>query len=116
MGIVRVEGIQLRAYHGCMEEEATVGSNYIVDVVVDADFTEAAKTDDLSKTVDYVDIYNIVKKEMDIRSKLIEHVAQRIADSIKKNISRVLSVSVTVKKLNPPIGGFVEKTSVTIQS
>jgi len=116
MGTITVEGIQLRAYHGCMEEEAKVGSNYIVDVVVEADFTEAAKTDDLSKTVDYVDIYNIVKKEMAIRSKLIEHVAQRIVNSVKKNISQVQSVSVTVQKLNPPIGGFVEKTSVTIQS
>lgn len=43
MGTITVEGIQLRAYHGCMEEEAKVGSNYIVDVVVEADFTEAAK-------------------------------------------------------------------------
>lgn len=51
---------------------------------------------------------------MAIRSKLIEHVAQRIATSIKQNISRVQTVSVSVKKLNPPIGGFVEKTSVKI--
>lgn len=115
MGKITVEGIQLRAYHGCMQEEAVVGGNYIVNVVIETDFTEAAKTDDLSKTIDYVDVYNIVKTEMAIRSKLIEHVAQRIVDSMKKNISRVFSVEVTVIKLNPPIKGYVEKTSVTVK-
>lgn len=115
MNIIRVQGIKLHAYHGCMQEEAKVGAHYVVDVVIETDFSEAAKTDDLSKTVDYVEVYEIVKKEMAIRSKLIETVAKRIVDSAKKNLHGIKTLEVTVTKLNPPINGYVENTSVTIK-
>ena len=61
---INIEGIKLYAYHGCLEEEAKVGGNYIVDVYITTDFTEAAKTDDLSKTIDYCAVYEITKAEM----------------------------------------------------
>src|SRR5437764_15075302 len=101
MGIIKVSGIKIYAYHGCLEEEALIECNYIVDVLIETDFSEAAKKDDLNKTVDYVKVYEVVKAEMAIRSKLIEHVAKRIADSLVKNISQIKAVNVTVKKLNP---------------
>jgi 7,8-dihydroneopterin aldolase/epimerase/oxygenase len=112
MGIIKVSGIKLYAYHGCLEEEAKIGCNYIVDVAIETDLTEAASKDDLSKTVDYVRVYQIVKSEMAIRSKLIEHVAKRIADKLKKNISQINAVEVKVTKLNPPVNGEIESASV----
>ncbi len=115
MNKVIVEGIKLYAYHGCMEEEARLGGNYIVDVIVETDFNEAAKTDDLSKTVDYVAICEIVKAEMAIRSKLIEHVGKRIVDRIKKELKGILKVKVKVTKLNPPINGVVSSVSIEIE-
>lgn len=111
-----VEGIRLYAYHGCMDEEARVGGNYIVDVTIEADLSEAAKTDDLSKTVDYCEVYEIVKAEMAIRSKLIEPVAQRIINSLKKKFTTLQHAEVKLTKLNPPINGDVEKVSVVIHS
>jgi dihydroneopterin aldolase len=78
-----VEGIKVFAYHGCLEEEAKIGTHYTVDVWMETDFSEAAKTDDLTKTIDYVTVYDIVKKQMAIRSKLIEQVGQRIVDELK---------------------------------
>ena len=111
-----VEGIRLYAYHGCMEEEARIGGNYIVDVTLEADLSVAAKTDDLSKTIDYCEVYEIVKTEMAIRSKLIEQVAQRITNSLREKFTTLQHAEVKLTKLNPPINGDVEKVSIVIHS
>lgn len=111
-----VEGIRLYAYHGCMDEEARVGGTYIIDVTLDADLSEAAKTDDLTKTIDYCEVYEIVKAEMAIRSKLIEQVGQRIMNSLKKKFSMATHIEIKLTKVNPPIAGDVEKVSVVLHS
>ena len=116
MGIIKVEGIRLRANHGCMEEEAKIGGQYIVDVMLDTDFSAAAKDDKLSETIDYCDVYEIVKAEMAIRSKLIEHVAQRIIDKLKAKLTTLNYAEVKVTKLNPPINGDVERVCVIIST
>ena len=85
MGSIRVKNIVCYAYHGCMSEEASVGQQYLVDVEIRLDFSEAAKKDDLNKTIDYCDINRIVEEEMAIRSKLIEHVGQRILNRFKND-------------------------------
>ncbi len=114
MNKINIEGINLYGYHGCLEEEAKIGANYIVDVLMETDFTEAAKTDDLSKTIDYVTVFNIVKTEMAIRSKLIESVGKRIVDELKKEFDTLKKVEVKISKLNPPMNGNVEKVSIVI--
>jgi|ERR1700756_783052 len=113
--LIAVEGINVYAYHGCLEEEGLIGGNYIVDVYMHTDFTEAAKTDDLSKTIDYCAIYEIAKKEMAIRSKLIEDVAMRIHVAILNNFTRVQKARVRVTKLKPPMNGNVDKVYVEIE-
>jgi len=112
--VINIEGIKLYAYHGCLEEEAKIGGNYVVDVYMNTDFSEAAKTDDLLKTIDYCSVYEIVKMEMGIRSKLIEVVADRIFSHLKKEFPALLSLRVRVTKLVPPMNGDVEKVSVEI--
>lgn len=111
-----VEGINVFAYHGCLLEEAKIGTHYTVDVVMETDFSEAAKTDDLTKTIDYVIVYNIVKEQMAIRSKLIEQVGQRIIDKLKQEFSTLHKVEVKVTKHNPPMNGNVEKVSIVISA
>lgn len=110
--IINIEGIKLFAFHGCLEEEAKIGGNYIVDVSVTTDFSEAAETDDLEKTIDYCTIYEISKKEMSIRSKLIEQVCRRIHESIRLTFPQIISLKVKITKLLPPMNGDVEKVSV----
>ena len=113
MGVITVSGIKLYAYHGCMEEEAKIGSYYEVDVVLESDLSEAAKSDDLMQTVDYVAVNKIVTEEMAIRSKLLEHVAQRIITKLADNHPEIVSMEVNVAKLNPPIDGNVDRVVVT---
>ncbi|MBT8203999.1 MAG: dihydroneopterin aldolase [Eudoraea sp.] len=116
MGVVRVDNIRLYAYHGCLEEEGLIGSDYRVDVEVVADLDKASLSDDLKDTVDYVSLYNIVKSEMAMRSKLLEHVGKRILDRIFQELLPVYEAAVTISKINPPMGGDVEAVSVTLQA
>lgn len=113
---IAVEGIQVYAYHGCLQEEGLIGTNYTVDVLMETDFTTAAQTDDLTQTIDYVIVYQIVKKQMAIRSKLIEQVGQRIVDELKNTFATLKSLEVKVTKLNPPMNGNVEKVSIIISA
>lgn len=114
MNTILVEGINVYAHHGCLEEEGRIGCNYTVDVTMDTDFSEAARTDDLSKTIDYVTVYNIVREQMAIRSRLIEHAGQRITDALKNEFAGLQSLRVKVTKINPPMNGHVDKVSIII--
>ncbi|MDG1194937.1 MAG: dihydroneopterin aldolase [Polaribacter sp.] len=114
MGTIQVNNIKLYAFHGCLDEEAKIGSEYKVDVDVKADLKKSSKTDALIDTVDYVHLNLIVKEEMAIRSELLEQVAQRILDRIFKEISMVKKAKVSVAKINPPIGGNVEEVVIIL--
>ena len=113
MGVITVSGIQLYAYHGCMQEEAKIGSNYVVDVILEADLSLASASDELQHTVDYVSVNQIVTEQMAIRSKLLEHVAKRIIDQLSVHHPEIVSMEVSVSKLTPPINGNVERVVVT---
>jgi 7,8-dihydroneopterin aldolase/epimerase/oxygenase len=112
---INIEGIKLYGFHGCLDEEAKVGGQYTVDVYMTTDFSRAAKTDELSETLDYCTVYEISKKEMAVRSKLIEQVCQRIYDGILKEFSALKELHVRVTKHVPPMNGDVEKVSVEIK-
>ncbi|MBI4931781.1 MAG: dihydroneopterin aldolase [Bacteroidetes bacterium] len=114
MGKLFVEGMKFHAFHGCNPDEAKTGGDYLVDVTVDTDFTKPSSSDKLSDAVDYVAIYNITKKEMSVRSNLIEHVAQRIHDSLRKKFPSVNKIKVKVVKINPPVGGEAKSVSAVI--
>ena len=114
MGIIKVENIRTYSYHGCLEEEAKIGSEYRVDIEIKADLKKSSESDRLADTVDYVHLNLIVKEEMAIRSELLEHVAKRILDRILAEIPRVTKVKTAVSKINPPIGGDVEQVTIVL--
>ena len=116
MSTIRLKNIKIYAFHGCMLEEGQIGSDYLVNLKVRANLNKAQNSDDLLDTIDYVLLHKIVKDEMAIRSKLLEHVGKRIIDNILESISQVSTVNVTVAKVNPPIGGDVAEVSVTISA
>ena len=113
MGIIKVENIRVFAHHGCLKEETKIGSDYRVDIKIKADLQNSSKTDKLSDTVDYVLLNKIAKEEMQKPSKLLETVAKRMLTRIFSEEKLVKKATVSVSKLNPPIGGDVE--SVTIK-
>jgi len=113
--LIEVTGIELFAYHGCMDEESVLGGKYIVDIILNTDFTKSAETDHLVDTIDYVDVRNIVVEEMAIRSKLIEHVAYRIMTRFKAEFKTLITANIKVRKLGPPIQGVVKEVAVVIE-
>jgi len=112
LGKITVSNIKVYAYHGCLDEEGKIGSDYRVDVAIKADLRKSAISDELTDTVDYVHLNKIVKEEMAIRSKLLEEVVERILQRIMQEIKLVDKATVAVSKLNPPIGGNVEMVTV----
>lgn len=115
MGIIRLKNIRVFSNHGCLVEEAKIGSNYRVDLEITADLLQSAVTDELADTVDYVHLNKIVKEEMAIRSKLLEHVARRIIVRIFDELPLVSTILIEVSKINPPIGGDVEQVTIVME-
>lgn len=115
MGQIYLENIRTYSHHGCMKEETVIGSEYRVDLWVDADLTVASSSDDLKDTPDYVVLHKIVIEEMNIASRLLEHVAQRIINRIKFAVTGLDRIQVRVSKINPPIGGDVQAVSVLLE-
>ena len=112
MGIIKVENIRVFAHHGCLQEETKIGSDYRVDLKVEANLKTSAKSDKLTDTVDYVLLNRIVRDEMAKPTYLLETVGKRILDRIFKEAELVKKATVLVSKLNPPIGGDVEKVTI----
>ena len=115
MGIIKLNNIRTYSFHGCMNEEAKIGSDYRIDLEAKANFSIPAISDELLDTVDYVHLNKIVVQEMDIRSKLLEHVCNRIINRILEEIPMIQEIKVGVSKINPPIGGDVASVTVELQ-
>lgn len=106
MSTVRLTNAVFYAHHGVLQEEHRIGGRYEVDVAMDLDFEEAAREDDLTKTVDYERIYRLVQELVTTnRFYLIERLAYLIARKVLEVYAFVDAVEVTVRKPNPPVGG-----------
>lgn len=112
MGVIKVENIRLFAHHGCLKEETKIGSEYRVDLEVEANLRTSAETDSLSDTVDYVFLNKVIREEMFKPTHLLETVAKRILDRVFTEDKLVEKATVSVSKINPPIGGDVEMVTI----
>lgn len=115
MGKIILENIRIYSNHGCLNEEALIGSDYLIDLEIDADLSKSALTDELEDTVDYVHLNKIVSEEVLIRSKLLETVTERILQRIHLERPEITFAKVKLSKMNPPIGGNVEKVSIVME-
>ncbi|CEN34176.1 Dihydroneopterin aldolase [Capnocytophaga cynodegmi] len=115
MGQIILKNIRIHTNHGCLTEEELIGSDYRVDLKVKLNLEKSITSDELADTINYVHLNRIVKEEMAIRSKLLEHVAGRISDRIFKELIDAKKVIIKISKLNPPIGGDVEGVSIKIK-
>ncbi|MBO6576197.1 MAG: dihydroneopterin aldolase [Rhodothermales bacterium] len=105
-GVVRLKNAVFYAHHGVMQEEHRVGGRYEVDVAMELDFSEAAETDALDKTVDYELVYSVVRQVVtENKFYLIERLAYLIAHQVMADSALLSAVEVTVRKANPPVGG-----------
>jgi dihydroneopterin aldolase len=115
MGQIRLNRMEFYAYHGCYHEEQVIGNHFTVDIVMDTDMERASCSDDLCDALNYAEAYELVKREMAIRSHLLEHVSARILDRLFERFPQLDRAEVCVAKLNPPVGGQVQSVSVSRQ-
>lgn len=110
-----VTGLTLHAYHGVMAHEAKVGQTFGIDLELDVDLSEAARTDKVADTVSYDKVVDCASKAfLGQRFKLIEAAAGRIADDILKTFARVAAVKVTIHKPHAPIAATFSDVGVTL--
>lgn len=102
------------AHHGCFEQERAIGTHFRVDLWFETDTTRAEMSDNIADTVSYLEVYQVVKREMEIPSNLLEHVARRIGEGVRREFAAVSAVRVKVSKMNPPLGGQMDSVSVEI--
>ena len=114
MGLIQIENMEFYAYHGCYDQEQVVGNRFIVDLEISANLEKAALSDNIDDTLNYQNAYEIVKKQMNIKSRLLEHVAGRILDELLSRFTEIEKATVRVSKMNPPMGGQIERVSVTL--
>ncbi|WP_448528047.1 dihydroneopterin aldolase [Raineya sp.] len=115
LAVISLEEMEFFAYHGFYEEEQKIGNKYSVDVHIEANVSRAVYSDKLADTLNYEAVYQIVAEEMQKPTRLLEHLAQRIIDSILQKFSMAEKVSVSVSKFNPPVGGVCRKAKVFLQ-
>ena len=103
-GHIFVSNLRFYAYHGVEEQERRVGGDYVVNLNAKVDFTKALQTDSIADTVSYAALCDIIRKEMDIPSALLEHVAGRIAKTVEMEFPQIEELTISINKLNPPMG------------
>ena len=108
--------MEFYAYHGCFKEEQIIGTRFLVDLYLETDTAEAEKSDELADTVNYQEVYLLVKKEMEIKSSLLEHVGRRILNAVKESFPQVKSAELKISKMNPPLGGKINNVSLTLRT
>lgn len=113
-GTITLRGMRFFAHHGVGEQEKAVGNRFEVTLSVTCDMADAMSSDDLSGTVNYAELYATVEQEMAIQSQLLENVAWRIANAIKKSFPKVNGGTVTVTKVTPPFKCDIQGVDVTV--
>lgn len=114
MAKIRLEKMDFYAFHGCFAEEQAIGTHFCVDMELEVDTSKSQITDKLDDTVNYLSVYQTVKHQMAIPSKLLENVCERIANTVLDKFEGVEGLTVKVSKLNPPLGGKLAAVSVEI--
>ncbi len=114
MGIIEIEGMEFYAYHGHFKQEQVVGNKFLVNISIETNCTKAGISDNLTDALDYQKVYNLIKKEMDQKSFLLENICSRVLDKLYKEFENIEKATIKVSKINPPMGGQIKKVSVTM--
>ena len=113
-GYIHLRQVRFHAFHGVMPQERQVGADFLLDLRVGYPLQQAMQSDEVADTLNYAVLYDIAAREMQQPSKLLEHVAGRIATAIGQAFPQVTSIDLELTKQNPPMGADCEGASVEI--
>lgn len=115
MSKIFLEDVKIYAYHGVLPEENIIGTYYILNAELHTDLWKAAETDDLNDTISYADINTVIHQEMEIKSKLLEHVAGRIITRIHERFPQISYIKLKITKTSPPMQGEMKGASIELE-
>lgn len=111
---IYLRNVRFHAFHGVLPLEGIVGNDYLVNLVLDYDFSSAMQTDELQGTLNYAEVYQKVREEMAVPSKLLEHVAGRIAHRLFSDFPEIQKLQLSITKVNPPMGADSDGAGVEV--
>jgi dihydroneopterin aldolase len=114
MGTIVIDNMEFYAFHGHYREEQIVGNRFMVDLEMETDMEKAGASDRLEDATDYQIAYHAIEEEMEKKSYLLEHIATRILDRLFERLPSVMSATVRIRKMNPPLGGNIGSVGVTM--
>ncbi len=104
----------MRAFHGCYDLEQQVGNRFRVDMAIRTTLGDLPTSDDVTKAVNYLTVFEIVERTMQRTQRTIEAAAANIIEAVKEAFPQIIEVECTVAKIAPPLGGKIDKVSVTL--
>lgn len=113
-GYIFLDNLLFFAHHGVGEQETLSGNEFIVNLRLKVDITQAMHTDDVADTVSYADVYEAVKAEMEVPSRLLEHVCGRITDRLFRDFPLIEEIHLKLAKRNPPMGADIEAAGIEL--
>jgi dihydroneopterin aldolase len=113
--IIYLKEIRCYAYHGVLPQEKRLGNEYTIELKLKVDISKAMQTDEVTDTVNYAEVYEVVKQEMAIPSKLLEHVCGRIADHLFQAFPTLEEVEIDLAKRNPPMSADIRSAGVILR-
>lgn len=111
---IYLKDIRCYAYHGVAPQENLIGNEYTINLKLKVDISQAAMSDEVKDTVNYADVYEVIKTEMAIPSKLLEHVCGRIVQKLFEVFPTIEEVGIFLSKRNPPMGADIDVAGIEL--
>ncbi|MCT4621058.1 MAG: dihydroneopterin aldolase [Marinisporobacter sp.] len=116
MDKIIMKNLSFYGYHGAMSEENILGQKFFIDINLYVDLKNAGLTDNVKDTVHYGEAYNLVKSIVENkRFKLIEALAEDIANNMLTTFSLIKEIKITIKKPEAPVPGIFDYFGVEIR-
>ena len=113
-GTVYLKNVRLHAFHGVNQQEQVVGNDFIVNLRASYPLGKAMQSDDVGHALNYTELLEVVKTEMRQPSKLLENVAQRIAEKVFQRFPEVGELCLDLRKVNPPMGADCDGAGIEL--
>lgn len=106
--------IRCYAYHGVAPQENLIGNEYVIDLKLKVDISQASQTDEVADTVSYAGVHELIKAEMAVPSKLLEHVGGRMAAKLFEEFPAIEEIELRLSKRNPPMGADIDTAGIEL--
>ena len=111
---ILLRGVHFHAFIGVGEQERSVGNDYILDLRIGYSLANAMESDDVMDTLNYAEVYDLIKNVMQHPMKLLEAAAGCIVDNLTATYKGIESIDLKLIKLNPPMGADCEGAGVEL--